>query len=87
VPAAPAIQFVREKDAGTFKEAEWAGGFRSYQQKKWSWPARSWELFFDSDVSELFTDVPLPTDPANGSTTAFAAWASALYGPMVRSLA
>ena len=86
VPAAPAIQLVRENAAGTFKESEWAGGFRSYQQRKWNWPARSWELFFDSDVSELFTDVPLPTDPANGSATAFAAWASALYGPMVRSL-
>ena len=86
VPAAPAIQLVRENAAGTFKESEWAGGFRSYRQRKWNWPARSWELFFDSDVSELFTDVPLPTDPANGSATAFAAWASALYGPMVRSL-
>lgn len=87
VPATPAIQFARETAAGTFAPSEWAGGFRGYRQRKWNWPGRSWEVFFDSDVSELFTDEPLPTDPANGSASAFAAWASALYGPLVRSLA
>ncbi|AQX14794.1 hypothetical protein BCR15_02270 [Tessaracoccus lapidicaptus] len=84
VPAAPAIQYAREMHRGGFEQAHWSGPFQDYRSK-WPWPARSWRLFYEADVSELFADPPLPEDPQTAGSSAFTAWALALYAPLVRS--
>jgi len=83
VPAAPAIAYAWDVEHGNLDPADWRGPFRGYH-RKWAWPGRAWELFFDSDVSELCDDVPLPEDPQT-QPSAFAAWALAMYQPLVRN--
>lgn len=83
VPAAPAIAYARDVESGVLDPADWRGPFRGYH-RKWAWPGRAWELFFDTDVSELCHDAPLPEDPQT-QQSAFAAWALAMYQPLVRS--
>lgn len=84
VPAVPAIRLVEEHRHQQFKAAEWAGDMNSYGSK-WAWPDDAWLTFFESDVSELFADHPLPEDPVTGHESAFESWAHALYGPMIAS--
>lgn len=82
VPAAAAIAYAQDELHGGADRAAWTGSFRSYHPK-WSWPGRAWQLFYDSDVAELFTDAPLPEDPGPPRGSAFEQWALALYTPML----
>ncbi len=79
VPVTPAIAYADAMASGTFRQEDWTGP-TDWTTRMWPGMEDSWRLFFDDDLSELFVDAPLAEDPAG--TSAFAAWALALYGNM-----
>ncbi|MBK7821357.1 MAG: exodeoxyribonuclease V subunit gamma [Tessaracoccus sp.] len=79
VPLTPAIAYADAQAAGTFRQADWTGP-TDWTTRVWPGMEDSWRLFFDDDLNELFVDAPLAEDPQG--TSAFEAWALALYGNM-----
>lgn len=81
IPPEPGIVFARQARTRVDPRT-WQGPLGDFRGP---WPrlGESWPLFYDDDLAELVSDEVIDTDPVNGQSRAFPAWASELYGPLI----
>lgn len=82
-PATSSLAYAEQAVSNRFNPARWQGPLSDWRTPHWTQSA-SWPLFFNGDLSELFSDALVPSDPPIAGS-AFEAWALALYGPLARS--
>lgn len=79
------LAFAEQIADGTWEPKHWEAPASDWRGTLWRRFGPSWQLFYDGVPSEVFTDAASDRDPAppSGHPSAFAAWASAVYLPLV----
>ncbi len=79
------LAFAEQLAGGAWQPKHWEAPASDWRGTLWRRFGPAWRLFYDGVPSEVFTDAASDRDPAppSGHPSAFAAWASAIYLPLV----
>lgn len=85
LPQDLAIAFVEQRGAGTLDRGSWQHHADDWRRSLWRRFGPAWRLFYSGVPLEVFDDPATPLDPPppSGFDSAFAAWAAAIYGPLL----
>ena len=83
------LAFCEQLSGGTWHPKHWEAPASDWRNTLWRRFGPSWRLFYDGVPHEVFTDAATDRDPAPpaGHTSSFAAWAAAVYLPLVGGVA